>query len=159
MTQAEGVRDHGQAAEAHGGSRDHRIKLPMLAQYGDEEAGGQRDAEAIVGKGQGEILADVAEHAAAQPLGPFNSGDVTASKGDRSSFDRHIAAGPHRHADIGCGEGWSIVDSITRHGNPVASCLEGKHTIMLGLWGEAGCHAVDAQLFRYDGGGVGMVTS
>ena len=65
MTQAEGVRDHGQAAEAHGGSRDHRIKLPTLAQHGDEEAGGQRDAEAIVGKGQGEILANVAEHAAA----------------------------------------------------------------------------------------------
>ena len=65
--EAEGVGDDGDRADAHGGAGEHRVQQPAGERI--ENAGGEGEAEEVVGEGPEEVLLDVAEGGAGEVHG------------------------------------------------------------------------------------------
>ena len=57
----QGVADHRNAAQAHGGRRQHRVQQTAQAHEWHQYAGGDRDADCVIGKGEEQVLFDLEE--------------------------------------------------------------------------------------------------
>ena len=82
---------------------------------------------------------------------------ILTHQGDIGRFDGHVGAhGPHGNADVGGGERWRVVDSVTDHGRrPGAGELTDDAGLVLRP--KLGVHIGDPGLGGQGGGGGGVV--
>jgi len=79
-TQAQGVGDHRDAREAHRGGGKHRAQ--DNPEKGVEQARREGNAESVVAKGEGQVLADVRQGVATELVGAGEGAQVALDEGD-----------------------------------------------------------------------------
>ena len=115
VTQAEGVGDYGDGAEAHGGGGEDGAEQQTEERV--KNAGGNRNADGVVDEGEEKILADVAHGGAAQVAGAHDSGEIAFDQSDAAAFHGNVGAGAHGDSDIGLSECGRVVDAVAGHGD------------------------------------------
>src|SRR6266536_2805855 len=108
-----GVGDHGQGRQGHGGGGDDRGQPD--AGDGVKDAGGDWDADAVVGEREEQVLADVAHRGPRQGDRGHHPGERAGDEGDVGGLDGHVGAGADRQADVGRGERGRVVDAVAHH--------------------------------------------
>ena len=85
-----------------------------------EDAGGDRQREAVVADRPGEVLVHLAHGAAADGDGGGDVERVGAHQHDVGGLDGDVGAGADRDADVGLGERGGVVDAVADHGDLAA---------------------------------------
>src|ERR1044072_3330217 len=92
--QPQRVRNHGDGAQAHRDSRNHRTKQP--AEERIENAGGDRDSERVVNEREEKVLPDVPHDGTAKMNRVDDAVQVAFHESDPGAFHGNIGAGSHR---------------------------------------------------------------
>ena len=153
--EAEGVGDDGDRADAHGGAGEHRVQQPAGERV--ENAGGEGEAEEVVGEGPEEVLLDVAEGGAGEVHGADEGGEVAFDEDEAGAVHGDIGAGAHGNADLGGGEGGGVVEAVAGEDHALATGLVDVDELLFRGGGGVGVETVEREFFRDGAGGGGAV--
>jgi len=120
--QAERIANDTDGADAHRGTRDHRVEQQTECRIKDP--GGDWYRQRVEYKGEEEVLSDVAHRRPAQPPRPHDPLLVAFYQSDVGTLHRHVGAGTHRDTDLRLGQRWGVVDAVTRHRDKTALILQ-----------------------------------
>ena len=91
---------------------------------GEENAGGNRNADDVIEECPEQVLLDVLESLMAELDSSRYIAQIRAHQNDGAGFDCDVAAAAYGNADIGLGESGSIVNAVADHHNFMALFLE-----------------------------------
>jgi hypothetical protein len=121
---------------------------------GVKRAGGQRNAEQVVGSGPDQVLAHHAQRGAGQIERRGNGRRLSAQQQHIAGLLSQVSARAHRDAGVGLGQGGCVVDAVAHHGHAQAALLQGANAGQLAGRVEGGFNFGDSRLLR-DGCGCG----
>src|SRR5205823_7893665 len=96
-----------------------------------ERAAGERNGGHVVARRPGKVLDHLAVAGPGQPDDGDDAARVAAGQHDAGRLDGHVGAGADGDADVGPGQGGSVVDAVTDHGHRPAPVLEGGDGLVL----------------------------
>ena len=144
--QAQGVRDHAEARQAHGCRAEHGVERQAER---DEHARRDGDADGVVEKRPEQVLVDVAQRRAAEPDGRRDVAQAAVDEHDVGRVDGHVRARADGDADVRARERRRVVDAVADHGD-LAACAQAADLALLTVGQHARDHLVHAGL-RADG--------
>src|SRR2546422_4780907 len=106
-------------------------------------------SNAVVDKGEEQVLADVPHRALAEAPRPHDAFQVSFYQSDARALHGHVRAGTHRDANMRLGQGRGIVYSVSRHPHPMTLSLKPLDDLKLSLRQDFGFDFVDSKLSRY----------
>jgi hypothetical protein len=101
--QAQGIGYHGHRRKTHGRGGDNGTEEDT--EPGVKHAGGDGYPQAVVQKGEKQILLDVAQGGPGKHAGPDNTLKIPLHQGDPGALYGHVGAGAHGDAHLGLGPG------------------------------------------------------
>src|SRR5262249_4607049 len=127
--QTKRVRDYRYRAEAHGCCCDDWRKKD--AEKWVEDTGCYRHTCRVVNEREEEVLFDVAHRLPAEVSCTSNGPEISFDESNSGAFHRHVCAGAHRNANLSLSKGWSVVNTISCHGDETTFGLKALHHIYL----------------------------
>ena len=144
LSKAESITDDREAGKSHCCASYHGAEEDAGERI--ENARSNRHAEAVIGEGKEEVLADVAHHHAAHRDRPRDACEIALDQNDRCA-PRWLTSvpGAHGHADVGLRERGSIIDTIASHGYDRPMFFELPDDCNLVFWGKPGPDLIDTE--------------
>ena len=140
--QAQGVRDHAEARQAHGRRAEHGVERQAER---DEHARRDGDADGVVEKRPEQVLVDVAQRRAAEPDGRRHVAQAAVDEHDVGRVDGHVRARADGDADVRARERRRVVDAVADHGD-LAARAQAADLALLAVGQHARDHLVHAGL-------------
>src|SRR6266849_3359784 len=147
LAKAQGIGNHGDGAEAHCRASKHGAQQP--AEYRVESAGGDRNSDRIVEKGERQILFDISNRRAAQLARSHDSAQVALHQRDARVFNRRVRSSPHGDSYIGCRQRRRVVNSVTGHRNNATLIFQILYDLAFPLGPDFRLNLFDLQLLGY----------
>src|SRR6267143_2344257 len=143
--QRQGVRDDGDGAEAHRGSREDRVQEDAEAH---KDARRHRDQGGVVEERPEQVRLDLAYGPLAQLDRRDDVPEVVLQEDDPARLHRDIRPAPEGDPDVRLGEGGRVVDPVPDHRDDPASRLELPDLVRLLPGEDLREDLVDAELPR-----------
>src|SRR5206468_3606059 len=106
----------------------------------------QRHAQAVVQKGQEQILANGRRGRPTEPAGAQDSHQITFHERYAGAFHGDVGPGAHRDAHVGPGERRRIVDAVAGHRDLATLAVESRYDLALLLGQHFGDYFIDPEL-------------
>ena len=113
QVQPQGVGDHAEAAEAHGGSGKHGAKADTQSHQGPRRDG---DAHGVIEEGPEQVLVDVAQSGAAEADGSADIQQAALHQHQVRRVHGNVRPGADGDAHIRTLQGRSVIDAVAHHG-------------------------------------------